>query len=90
LGTRWIFWALAMFPFLYIIRELLVGLADEMNKESYSDTSAKIRLARCVTVVSCPTYPVFYVSTMMRFAGAKAVVAIQFGCCASDIISKSP
>jgi len=88
LGTRWFYWALAMLPFLYIVHELLIGLADATSKEADSDISAKIRLAQVVTVVSWLTYPVVYVFPMMGFAGAKAVVAIQCGYCASDIISK--
>jgi len=88
LGTRWFYWALAMLPFLYIVHELLIGLADATSKEADSEISAKIRLAQVVTVVSWLTYPVVYVFPMMGFAGAKAVVAIQCGYCASDIISK--
>merc|ERR1712174_54579 len=34
------------------------------------------------------TYPVVYVFPMMGISGAQAVVAIQVGYCASDIISK--
>merc|ERR1719329_189452 len=33
LGTRWLYWFLAMIPFMYIVYELLVGLADATNKE---------------------------------------------------------
>jgi len=43
-GTRWIFWALAMLPFLYIVYTLLVGLAgpkakddEEMEDEEEAD-----------------------------------------------------
>jgi len=88
LGTRWFYWALAMVPFLYIVFELLVGLADATSKESDSAVSAKIRMAQVVTVVSWLTYPVVYVFPMLGFAGGQAVVAIQCGYCASDIISK--
>ena len=34
LGTRWFYWAAAMVPFLYIVYELLVGLADATQLES--------------------------------------------------------
>merc|ERR1712071_178400 len=88
LGTRWFYWALAMVPFLYIVHQLLVGLADATSKESDSAISAKIRLAQVVTVVSWLTYPVVYVFPMLGLAGAHAVVAIQCGYCVSDIISK--
>jgi bacteriorhodopsin len=88
LGTRWKYWALAMCPFLYIVYTLLVGLADATMKESDPAISEKIRLAQIVTVVSWLTYPVVYVFPMLGFSGAQAVVAIQCGYCASDIISK--
>merc|ERR1740123_1198772 len=88
LGTRWFYWALAMLPFLYIVQELLVGLADATRKESDYAISEKIRLAQIVTVVSWLTYPVVYVFPMLGLGGAHAVVAIQCGYCASDIISK--
>jgi len=88
LGTRWFYWALAMLPFLFIIQQLLVGLADATSKESDSAISEKIRLAQVVTVVSWLTYPVVYVFPMLGLGGAHAVIAIQCGYCASDIISK--
>jgi len=88
LNTRWIYWGLAMLPFLYIVLQLLVGLAAATNKESDPGISRKIRLAQIVTVVSWLTYPVVYVFPMLGLGGAHAVVAIQCGYCASDIISK--
>jgi len=83
LNTRWIYWGLAMLPFLYIVLQLLVGLAAATNKESDPAISGKIRLAQIVTVVSWLTYPVVYVFPMLGLGGAHAVVAIQCGYCAS-------
>lgn len=88
LGTRWFYWALAMLPFLFIVQQLLVGLADATSKESDSAISRKIRMAQVVTVVSWCTYPVVYVFPMLGLDGGQAVVAIQCGYCVSDIISK--
>lgn len=88
LGTRWFYWALAMIPFLYIVYQLLVGLAHATSKETDSAISKKIRLAQIVTVMSWLTYPVVYVFPMLGLAGAQAVVAIQCGYCVSDIIAK--
>jgi bacteriorhodopsin len=88
LSTRWFYWAIAMVPFLYIVQQLLIGLADATSKETDSTISEKIRLAQVVTVLSWLTYPVVYVFPMLGFAGAEAVVAIQCGYCVSDIISK--
>merc|ERR1712070_517083 len=46
------------------------------------------RQSQVVTVISWLTYPVVYIFPMLGFHGAHAVVAIQCGYCASDIISK--
>jgi len=88
LGTRWFYWALAMLPFLYIVYELLVGLAGATNSETDPDVKNLVFRAQWVTVLSWLTYPVVYVFPMLGFKGAGAVVAIQVGYCASDIISK--
>jgi len=88
LGTRSLYWDLAMVPFLYIVYELLVGLSDATGKEADPQISEKIRMAQKVTVISWLTYPVVYLFPMLGLVGADAVVAIQCGYCASDIISK--
>jgi len=88
LNTRWTYWGFAMVPFLYVVYELLVGLAAARNAETNSDVKDLIFRAQWVTVVSWLTYPVVYIFPMLGFAGADAVVAIQVGYCASDIISK--
>merc|ERR1712226_1453839 len=64
LGMRWQYWTLAMLPFLYIVHQLLIGLADATSKEADSTISEKIRMAQVVTVVSWLTYPVVYIFPM--------------------------
>merc|ERR1719179_95799 len=88
LSQRWMYWALAMTPFCYIVYELLVGLAGATASETNDTVRGLIFRAQLVTVVSWLTYPVVYVFPMLGFKGAGAVVAIQVGYCASDIISK--
>jgi len=88
LGSRWLFWFLAMLPFCYIVHELLVGLAAATASETNDQVRALVFRAQWVTVVSWLTYPVVYVFPMIGFSGARAVVAIQVGYCVSDIISK--
>lgn len=88
LSTRWMYWAAAMLPFLYIVYELLVGLRDATNSESDENVKSLIARAQVWTVISWLTYPVVYITPMLGFGGAKAVVAIQCGYCVSDIISK--
>jgi len=88
LHTRWIYWALAMIPFIYIVYTLVVGLANATNAEPDTSIRKSIRTAQYMTVVSWLTYPIVYVIPMLGARGSNAVVGIQMGYCISDIISK--
>jgi len=88
LTPRWICWGVSMVFFLYIVYELLVGLGFATSLESDSVIKGKIRLAQFMTVISWCTYPVVYLFPMYGITAANAVVGIQIGYCASDIISK--
>merc|ERR1711903_114553 len=88
LTPRWICWFVSMIFFLYIVYELLVGLAAATNQETDSVVKGKIQTAQLMTVISWCTYPVVYLFPMLGINAAQAVVSIQIGYCASDIISK--
>jgi len=88
LAPRWGSWLLSMCFFLYIVYELLVGLAGATAAEPDPVVQSKIRLAQIMTVISWCTYPVVYLFPMLGIDAAEAVVSIQIGYCASDIISK--
>merc|ERR1712137_210210 len=88
LTPRWICWALSMSFFLYIVYELLVGLSVATSSEDNPEIKAKIQAAQVMTVISWCTYPIVYLFPMLGFEKAKAVVSIQLGYCASEIISK--
>merc|ERR1712203_168783 len=88
LTPRWVCWGLSMSFFLYIVYELLVGLSAAPNSEAAPVVKGKIQSAQLMTVVSWCTYPVVYLFPMLGINAAHAVVAIQIGYCASDIISK--
>merc|ERR1712158_78122 len=88
LSERWKFWMLALLPFLYIVYELLVGLAAATASETDPRIRDLVFRAQWVTVVSWLTYPVVYIFPMLGFKGAQAVVNIQVGYCVSDVISK--
>jgi len=88
LKTRWVYWALAMIPFIYIVYTLVVGLANATNQEPDTSIRKSIRTAQYMTVLSWCTYPIVYVIPMMGATGANAVVGIQMGYCISDIVSK--
>jgi bacteriorhodopsin len=88
LTPRWVCWFLSMCFFLYIVYELLLGLAAATSSEADPVIAGKIRTAQVMTVISWCTYPVVYLFPMLGINAAEAVVAIQIGYCVSDIISK--
>merc|ERR1712046_562332 len=88
LGVRWLYWFLAILPFLYVVYEILVGMSTATNAESDPSVKSLIQRAQYWTVFSWLTYPVVYIFPMIGFHGSHAVVAIQGGYCISDIISK--
>ena len=79
---------ISMAFFLYIVQELLVGLSEATELETNREVKDKIKTAQVVTVISWCTYPVVYLFPMLGISASKAVVGIQVGYCASDIISK--
>merc|ERR1712173_349433 len=88
LTPRWLCWFVSMGFFLYIVYELLVGLAAATNSETDPVIKGKIQTAQIMTVISWCTYPVVYLFPMFGINAATAVVSIQIGYCVSDIISK--
>lgn len=87
-STRWVYWAGAMAPFLYIVYTLLGGLSAATDSEADPAIRGLIKKAQWWTVLSWCTYPVVYIFPMMGITGTNAVVGIQLGYSVSDIISK--
>jgi len=88
LNVRWMWWGAAMLPFLYVVYTLLIGLKGAIKSESDPAVAAKLSMVCWATVISWCTYPVVYVFPMFGLNGPDAVVGIQLGYCAADIISK--
>merc|ERR1719322_487431 len=65
LTPRWICWFLSMSFFLYIVYELLVGLAAATASEADEKIASKIKIAQVMTVISWCTYPVVYLFPML-------------------------
>jgi bacteriorhodopsin len=74
--------------FLYIVKKLLVGLKGAIAKETNPDVASMLNRVCLATVVSWCTYPVVYLFPFMGIGGSSAVIGIQLGYCASDVISK--
>merc|ERR1719412_1002208 len=88
LTPRWLCWFASMAFFLYIVYELLVGLAAATASETDPVIAEKIKTAQVMTVISWCTYPIVYLFPMVGISAATSVVSIQMGYCVSDIISK--
>ena len=89
LGPRWKCWYISIVFFLYIVYELLIGLAAATNSETDPVIRGKIVTVQITTVISWCTYPVVYLEHPMHgINAAQAIVSIQVSYCASDIISK--
>merc|ERR1712190_271708 len=63
--------------FLYIVYELLVGLAAATNSEADPVIAGKIRTAQVMTVISWCTYPIVYLFPMLGINAAQAVVTFR-------------
>merc|ERR1712151_809873 len=76
LTPRWICWLISMMFFLYIVYELLVGLAEATNSETDDVIKGKIQSAQLMTVISWCTYPIVFLFPMLGVNAASAVVSI--------------
>lgn len=85
-GIRWLFWALACLPFIYVVYTLFVGLGEAVKQTSAA--SDLISKARLLTVVSWLTYPIVYALPMLGLSRESSEVGIQVGYSFSDVISK--
>lgn len=85
--TRWIFWALAMVPFIAIVYTLFVGLKDSVAQQP-EEARALVSCARYVTVISWCTYPIVYIFPMLGLSGAGAATAVQVGYSIADLVAK--
>merc|ERR1712146_378373 len=65
LNTRWMYWCLAMIPFIFVVYTLVIGLADATNAENDLAVRSKIKTAQWMTVISWLTYPIVYIIPML-------------------------
>lgn len=86
-GTRWLWWALAMIPFVIIIVELFFGLSKSIKGQTES-VRGLIGAARNMTVISWSFYPIVFIFPMLGVLGGNATTAVQIGYTVADIVSK--
>lgn len=87
-GTRWLWWALSMIPFLYIVSQLFFGLKESIDRQP-EDVKGLVSTARYVVVFSWCFYPVVFIFPMIGLTGATAVTAVEVGYTVADIVAKA-
>jgi bacteriorhodopsin len=87
-GTRAIFWILSMIPFLYIVRELVVGLKESISKQPDA-VKGLIKGAAYLVIASWAFYPVVYLLPLLGISGGAAIVAVETGYTIADIVAKA-
>lgn len=86
--TRWVWWALAMIPFIIIVYDLFVGLKNSIDSQPAS-VRGMVSAARWVTILSWSFYPVVFVFPMIGLTGGAAHTAVQVGYTVADIVAKA-
>ncbi len=88
-GSRFLWGALSMIPFLYIVYSLFVGLSSSINSQP-SEVRGLINLARWVVVVSWSFYPIVYFAPfVIPMEGGTATAVIEVGYTIADIVAKA-
>jgi len=85
---RWLYWAMAMVPFCYVLFQLLSGL-DAATQTQPEAARGLIGQARMLTAVSWLTYPFVYIIKMVGISGATAMAAEQIGYSVADVVAKA-
>jgi bacteriorhodopsin len=87
-GTRWLWWALAMIPFVIIVFDLFFGLKKSIESQPVA-ARGLISTARWLTVISWCFYPVVFIFPMIGFTGGAAATAVQVGYTVADVVAKA-
>jgi len=88
LTQRWIWWALAMLPFAFVVQTLLAGLNEATDKQPES-VKGLVVTARHLTVVSWLTYPFVYIIKNFGLSGSTATTYEQVGYSIADVVAKA-
>jgi bacteriorhodopsin len=86
LGDRWIYWTLAMIPFLYIVYSLVKGLNSSILKQPKT-VQKMVSNSRWLLIISWTFYPVIYLFPMIN--QETSYINIQVGYTIADLLSIS-
>jgi len=88
-STRFIWGALSMIPFLYIVISLFSGLSESIAKQP-EDVRGLVSAARWVVVLSWSFYPIVYFAPfVMNLGDGGALTVIEVGYTIADIVAKA-
>ncbi|MEM1440876.1 MAG: bacteriorhodopsin-like, partial [Verrucomicrobiota bacterium] len=87
-GTRWLWWGLAMIPFLWIVYELFAGLKASLASQP-EQARGLVNAARWLVVLSWAFYPVVFIFPMIGIDGGTANTAVQIGYSIADVVAKA-
>jgi len=85
---RWFYWSVSMCPFMYVLYECYVGLAEATSKHAPSVASL-IASARYLTAISWLTYPFVYMLKGLGLSGGDATTYEQVGYSCADVTAKA-
>jgi bacteriorhodopsin len=88
LTIRWLWWALAVVPFCYVVFTLIAGLNEATVKQPES-VKGLVVSARYLTAISWLTYPFVYIIKNIGLAGAVATAYEQVGYSIADVVAKA-
>ncbi|MEM7601266.1 MAG: bacteriorhodopsin-like, partial [Verrucomicrobiota bacterium] len=87
-GTRWLWFALSMIPFLWIVFELFSGLKASLASQP-AEARGLVNKARWLVVLSWSFYPIVFVFPMIGISGGAANTAVQIGYSIADVVAKA-
>ncbi len=87
-GTKWIWWILAMIPFVYILW-VLYGQLQEASKRESGEVSSAIKKATIVLLVTWCVYPIAYLFPVIDDTSETLEVLRQVGYTVADITAKA-
>ncbi len=87
-NARWLWFALSMLPFLYIMYVLFVELTQAIQRQP-EGARGLLSLTRVVVVITWSFYPIAYILPMFTESGATGEVLIQIGYSIADVTAKA-
>jgi bacteriorhodopsin len=87
-NTRWMWWGLAMVPFVYIVYHLFFGLRDSIRMQP-ENARGMVNAACYLTVLAWCFYPVVFTFPMIGMHGGDAATGVQVGYSIADIVAKA-